>query len=770
MTSELNFEYVNEDSIDRLLKCRICSKPFIDPVITRDDDRFCRKCIIQKASINDSKHFDQQSSFIENLVPIEEKILLDMLDVLLVKCTKCQQINNRQIHLEEHISNKCPKRIVLCKASDLKCPWSGPDEERYNHMKQCTFQLLRPILTEALQCQKQLEQYRRSYNEQQHEIEQLKKQIQIYENRTEKLQKGYTILLELLSQQTRRCTTFEKDIQQIREQSNQENIQPIELKKEIEQLKEQYHQIINIPSNEFQTELHRLNQLEQTINDLSTKCQQLDEQYQYQNQQIIQLNKCQLEINQLQKEDQSQKEEIKDVQRKFSQYETQILLLARKKCLTSTTATLHDARVEELIESFPSDSEITLNGQQLNDRDMEFICKKGIIDKRCCKLQLEYNSISAKGATNLADGLYGNTTLMELQLSNNRISDIGAHALAQVLSINNYTLDLLELHSNNITDEGAEYLAQMLKINKTITLLGLGSNRIGDRGVRLLTSAITCYNETLQWLHLSSNKLITDGCVNELIEMLKNNHSLYAVWLNDCRSTRDSTLPFIFYLLVLFFQNPMKCVQLSNTTNSTSNILKYIALGASDAVGVGTSQPSKDGWVPKFASLINAQETLNLGRSGSTLSDAIREQLPKVLDQKPNVITIWLVVNDFNQQIFNPSILLNYKSNLNQMLSQLRTKSDKNTRILVGNIPDLSQINIYKAFGIPQQYLSILVKQWNDVIDEIVKKYQCELVDLFAYWKELAVHPEYISFDGFHPSANGYTRLAEVFYQQYSKK
>jgi len=52
----------------------------------------------------------------------------------------------------------------------------------------------------------------------------------------------------------------------------------------------------------------------------------------------------------------------------------------------------------------------------------------------------------------------------------------------------------------------------------------------------------------------------------------------------------------------------------------------------------------------------------------------------------------------------------------------------------------------------------------------IVDRNQCELVDLFAHWKELALHPEYISFDGFHPSANGYTRLAEIFYQQYSKK
>ncbi len=209
--------------------------------------------------------------------------------------------------------------------------------------------------------------------------------------------------------------------------------------------------------------------------------------------------------------------------------------------------------------------------------------------------------------------------------------------------------------------------------------------------------------------------------------------------------------------------------QMGSAQQSNTNMCKYIALGASDAVGVGTSQPSKDGWVPKFASLINAQQILNFGRSGSTLSDAMREQLPKVFDHKPNVITIWLVVNDFNQQVFNPSILTNYKSDLNKMLSQLRTKLDKDTRILVGNIPDLSQVNIYTSFGIPKQFLSMQIKQWNDAIHDIVGKNQCELVDLYAYWKELALHPEYISFDGFHPSSNGYTRLAEVFYEQYSK-
>jgi lysophospholipase L1-like esterase len=208
---------------------------------------------------------------------------------------------------------------------------------------------------------------------------------------------------------------------------------------------------------------------------------------------------------------------------------------------------------------------------------------------------------------------------------------------------------------------------------------------------------------------------------------------------------------------------------MGSAPSSNNAMIKYVALGASDAEGVGTLQPSKDGWVPKFTSLINAHQAFNFGRSGSTISEAMHEQLPKVFDHKPNVITIWLVVNDFNQQGFNPSILTSYKSDLNNMLSQLRTKLDRNTRILVANLPDLSQISIYTSFGTSKQLLSMQIKQWNDAIQDIVRKNQCELVDLFVHWKELALHPEYISLDGFHPSAHGYTRLAEVFYQEYSK-
>jgi Ran GTPase-activating protein (RanGAP) involved in mRNA processing and transport len=191
-------------------------------------------------------------------------------------------------------------------------------------------------------------------------------------------------------------------------------------------------------------------------------------------------------------------------------------------------------RVEELVDTFESNSEIDLDDKQLKDTDIELICKKLIINKQCRKLRLEQNDISAKGVTILSDTLYGNTTLVELYLSNNRISDMGVHALSQALSINNSKLEWLELHSNNITDEGVEYLVEMLKTNKKINLLGLSFNRISDRGVRLLSVAITCYNDTLQSLQLASNKLITDASVDDLKEMITQNQSLQALWINDC--------------------------------------------------------------------------------------------------------------------------------------------------------------------------------------------------------------------------------------------
>lgn len=181
----------------------------------------------------------------------------------------------------------------------------------------------------------------------------------------------------------------------------------------------------------------------------------------------------------------------------------------------------------------------------------------------------------------------------------------------------------------------------------------------------------------------------------------------------------------------------------------------YVAIGASDAVGVGAPNPEIDGWVPRLASRMgDGVRLVNLGVSGSTLSQALDEQLPPALDAQPDVVTVWLAVNDMNARV----PLDTYADELDALLTQLQST---HARVLVGNVPDIGKLAVYG--GLDPTLLSAEVDRWNAVIADAVARHDATLVDLHSRWRELAEHPEYISADGFHPSADGYQRLSDVF-------
>ena len=79
------------------------------------------------------------------------------------------------------------------------------------------------------------------------------------------------------------------------------------------------------------------------------------------------------------------------------------------------------------------------------------------------------------------------------------------------------------------------------------------------------------------------------------------------------------------------------------------------------------------------------------------------------------------------------------------------------------HIPDLTLVPRFQ--GSDPQTLHAQIAAYNSAIATIVKRHSVLLVDLYSRWSELADHPEYISDDGFHPNAIGYTRIAEIFYQ-----
>ena len=183
--------------------------------------------------------------------------------------------------------------------------------------------------------------------------------------------------------------------------------------------------------------------------------------------------------------------------------------------------------------------------------------------------------------------------------------------------------------------------------------------------------------------------------------------------------------------------------------------LTYVAIGASDAVGVGARDPETEGWVPRFGARLGSKvRVINLGVSGSTLGQALDEQVGPALDARPDVVTVWLAVNDLNARV----PLEQYAAELDTLLGQL---DGAHARVLVGNVPDLGRLAAYR--GIDPAPLQAEVDRWNAVIAATTARHGATLVDLYARWQEVAEHPEYLSADGFHPSSEGYQALAEVF-------
>jgi lysophospholipase L1-like esterase len=183
--------------------------------------------------------------------------------------------------------------------------------------------------------------------------------------------------------------------------------------------------------------------------------------------------------------------------------------------------------------------------------------------------------------------------------------------------------------------------------------------------------------------------------------------------------------------------------------------LTYVAIGASDAVGVGASDPETLGWVPRFGAKLGPDvRTVNLGVSGSTLHQALSEQLGPALDAQPDVITVWLAVNDLNARV----PLDSYAADLDTLLGQLEAT---HARVLVGNVPDLTPLAVYR--GVDPAALQAEVDRWNAAIGDAADRHGATLVDLHAHWREVANHPEFLSADGFHPSDAGYAALADAF-------
>lgn len=186
----------------------------------------------------------------------------------------------------------------------------------------------------------------------------------------------------------------------------------------------------------------------------------------------------------------------------------------------------------------------------------------------------------------------------------------------------------------------------------------------------------------------------------------------------------------------------------------------YLAIGASDTFGLGANDPDQENWAIDLARKLGSNvHLINLGIPGITLHQALNVELPVALDTHPNLITIWLAVNDIGNYIPASS----YAQDLETLLHSLQA-ADPHARIAIANVPDLRLLPYFQQ-RYDQTYVYNQVLAYNAIIAAAVSRHHIVLVDLFNKWQTLRDHPEYISSDGFHPSTIGYQQIANLFYQ-----
>jgi lysophospholipase L1-like esterase len=192
-------------------------------------------------------------------------------------------------------------------------------------------------------------------------------------------------------------------------------------------------------------------------------------------------------------------------------------------------------------------------------------------------------------------------------------------------------------------------------------------------------------------------------------------------------------------------------------TPTASPAVRYVAIGASDTVGIGAADPATGSWPARIAALLPPGSAyVNLGVSGSVAIQAKDAQVPGTIAQKPTVVSIWLAVNDMNATIQPAS----YKEALGAIVDTLVARTE--AKIFVGNVPDVRGVPAYKDAD--KNALFQQISAYNDAIAQIVKAAPGRVfgVDLFTGSAPL-VSTITVSGDGFHPSDEGYKLIAERF-------
>ncbi|RUP46000.1 hypothetical protein BC936DRAFT_147470 [Jimgerdemannia flammicorona] len=154
---------------------------------------------------------------------------------------------------------------------------------------------------------------------------------------------------------------------------------------------------------------------------------------------------------------------------------------------------------------------LDLSKNNMEEHGAQYI-SEALVAPQCLieRLNLSSNRFGIKGMSLLAIGLINNSTLRELNVSDNWLTDKGVFHLRDALVQSEHTgLKRLVLSENNITDSGADAVSQIVT-TVSLSFLVLSYNKISRRGAQRISEAITT-GSALVSLNLEGNYIGPEG-------------------------------------------------------------------------------------------------------------------------------------------------------------------------------------------------------------------------------------------------------------------